>query len=126
MPEELPCFRAGGVEWDGSFAFMRTLFMPQSGALQELYDELIGDDPKKQADYEEARVSVKAAQLLHDMRTAAGLSQRELAKRVGTTASAICRLEDADYSGHTLAMLNRIASALGRRIELHAVPKEAA
>jgi len=60
------------------------------------------------------------------MRTAAGLSQRELAKRVGTTASAICRLEDADYSGHTLAMLNRIASALGKRIELHAVPKEAA
>jgi ribosome-binding protein aMBF1 (putative translation factor) len=99
---------------------------PKSGVLQELYDELIGDDPKKQADYEEALVNVKAAQLLYDMRTAAGLSQRELAKRVGTTASVICRLEDADYSGHTLAMLNRIASALGRRIELHAVPKEAA
>ena len=99
---------------------------PKSDALQELYEELIGDDPKKQADYEEALVNVKAAQLLYDMRTAAGLSQRELAKRVGTTASVICRLEDADYSGHTLAMLNRIASALGRRIELHAVPKEAA
>jgi transcriptional regulator with XRE-family HTH domain len=60
------------------------------------------------------------------MRTAEGLSQRELAKRIGTTASVICRLEDADYSGHTLQMLNRIASALGRRIELHAVPKETA
>ena len=99
---------------------------PKSDALQELYEELIGDDPKKQADYEESLVNVKAAQLLYDMRTTAGLSQRELAKRVGTTASVICRLEDADYSGHTLAMLNRIASALGRRIELHAVPKEAA
>jgi ribosome-binding protein aMBF1 (putative translation factor) len=99
---------------------------PKSDALQELYDELIGNDPQKQADYEEALVNVKAAQLLYDMRTAAGLSQRELAKRVGTTASVICRLEDADYSGHTLQMLNRIASALGRRIELHAVPKEAA
>ena len=99
---------------------------PKSAALQELYDELIGDDPGKQADYEEALVNVKAAQLLYDMRTAAGLSQRELARRVGTTASVICRLEDADYSGHTLQMLNRIASALGRRIELHAVPKEAA
>ena len=99
---------------------------PKSDALRELYDELIGDDPKKQADYEEALVNVKAARLLYDMRTKAGLSQRELAKRVGTTASVICRLEDADYSGHTLQMLNRIASALGRRIELHAVPKEAA
>jgi ribosome-binding protein aMBF1 (putative translation factor) len=99
---------------------------PKSAALQELYDELIGDDSQKQADYEEALVNVKAAQLLYDMRTTVGLSQRELAKRVGTTASVICRLEDADYSGHTLQMLNRIASALGRRIELHAVPKEAA
>jgi ribosome-binding protein aMBF1 (putative translation factor) len=99
---------------------------PKSDALQELYDEPIGDDPEKQADYEEALINVKAAQLLYDMRTTAGLSQRELAKRVGTTASVICCLEDADYSGHTLQMLNRIASALGRRIELHAVPKEAA
>ena len=99
---------------------------PKSDALQELYDELIGDDPKKRADHEEALVNVKAAQLLYDMRTTAVLSQRELAKRVGTTASVICRLEDADYSGHTLQMLNRIASALGRRIELHAVPLEAA
>ena len=71
-------------------------------------------------------VDIKAAQLIYDMRTAAGLSQRELARRVGTTASVICRLEDADYTGHTLQMLNRIASALGRQIELHAVPKDAA
>ena len=99
---------------------------PKSDALHELYDELVGDDPRKQSGYEEGLVNIKAAQLLYDMRTAAGLSQRELAKRVGTTASVICRLEDADYSGHTLQMLNRIASALGRRIELHAVPKEAA
>lgn len=55
-----------------------------------------------------------------------GMSQRELAKRVGTTASVICRLEASDYEGHTLAMLSLIASALGRRIELHAVPKSAA
>ncbi len=99
---------------------------PKSEALQELYDELVGDDPEKQAEYDEAIVNAKAAQLLYDMRTAVGLSQRELARRVGTTASVICRLEDADYSGHTLQMLNRIASALGRRIELHAVPNEAA
>lgn len=99
---------------------------PKSDALHELYNELVGNYPRKQVEYEEGLVSVKAAQLLYDMRTAAGLSQRELAKRVGTTASVICRLEDADYSGHTLQMLNRIASALGRRIELHAVPKEAA
>lgn len=56
------------------------------------------------------------------MRTEAGLSQRELAKKVGTTASAICRLEDADYEGHSLSMLRRIAAALGRRVEIRFVP----
>jgi transcriptional regulator with XRE-family HTH domain len=45
-----------------------------------------------------------------------------LAKKVGTTASAICRLEDADYEGHSLAMLRRIAEALGKRIEIRFLP----
>ena len=49
------------------------------------------------------------------------LSQRELAKAVGTTASVICRLEDADYEGHSLAMLRRIARALDRRVEIRFV-----
>jgi len=52
-----------------------------------------------------------------------GLSQRQLAKLIGTTASVICRLEDADYEGHSLAMLNRIATALNRRVEIHFVPE---
>jgi ribosome-binding protein aMBF1 (putative translation factor) len=98
---------------------------PKSEALQQLYEELIGNDRKKQALYERDLVDIKAAQLIYDMRTAAGLSERELAKRVGTTASTVCRLEASDYEGHTPAMLTRIATALGRRIELHALPKSA-
>jgi hypothetical protein len=43
---------------------------------------------------------------------------------IGTTASVICRLEDADYEGHSLAMLNRIAAALNRCVEIHFVPAE--
>jgi len=53
--------------------------------------------------------------------TAGSISRRELAKRVGTTASVICRLEDADYDGHSMSMLNRIAEALGYRVELRFV-----
>jgi hypothetical protein len=44
-----------------------------------------------------------------------------LAKLVGTTASVICRLEDADYEGHSLAMLNRIAGALNKRVKIEFV-----
>ena len=54
----------------------------------------------------------------------AGLSQRQLAKKIGTNASAsvICRLEDADYEGHSLSMLKRIAEALDKRVEILFLP----
>jgi ribosome-binding protein aMBF1 (putative translation factor) len=76
---------------------------------------------------EEARAEDEVARKIHKLRTDAGLSQRELAKLVGTTASVICRLEDADYEGHSLAMLRRVAAALDRRVEIRfvAIPKSA-
>jgi ribosome-binding protein aMBF1 (putative translation factor) len=93
--------------------------------VQAMIDQFVAGNPKRKAMLDNDYLNIQVAQLIYDMRIAAGLSQRELAKKVGTTASVICRLENAD-SGHSLAMLTRIASALGRRIELHAVPREAA
>jgi transcriptional regulator with XRE-family HTH domain len=52
---------------------------------------------------------------------AAGLTQQQLAERIGTTPSVISRLESADYRGHSLSMLRRIADALGKRVELRFV-----
>ena len=94
----------------------------RSAAVQELYDETIGDDPAAQEEFEEELVNIEVAQLIHEMRTKAGLSQRQLARKVGTSGSAINRLESNDYQGHTLAMVRRIAAALDRRLELRAVP----
>jgi DNA-binding XRE family transcriptional regulator len=71
---------------------------------------------------EEARSNEEIARKIHDLRTAAGLTQAQLAKLIGTTASVICRLEDADYEGHSLAMLRRIAGALDQRVEIRFVP----
>ena len=68
------------------------------------------------------RQQVEIAELIYQTRADAGLSQRELAERVGTTASTICRLEAADYEGHSMAMLRRIAGALGRRVEVRFIP----
>jgi ribosome-binding protein aMBF1 (putative translation factor) len=94
----------------------------KSAALQYTYDGCIGKDPKRIQEYEEEVVNAEIARKIYDLRTKAGISQRELAKRVGTSASAICRLEDADYEGHSLYMLKRIAEALGRRVEIRFVP----
>jgi len=77
--------------------------------------------PKRQAQLEQARADDEVAGKIYILRTNAKLSQRELAKLVGTTASVICRLEDADYEGHSLAMLRRVAAALNKRVEIRFV-----
>ena len=94
----------------------------QSAALQYTYDRYIGKDPKRIEEYEQELLNAEIAQRVYDLRTKAGISQRELAKRVGTSASAICRLEDADYDGHSLYLLKRIAQALDQRVEIRFVP----
>ncbi len=57
------------------------------------------------------------------MREDAGLTQTELAKKVGTTQSVIARLEDAEYSGHSLTMFERIPITCGVALKLHAEKK---
>ena len=92
-----------------------------SDAVEILHRRYVRGDAKKLAALEAIRADNAVARKIYDLRTKAGLSQRELAKLVGTSASAICRLEDADYEGHSLAMLNRIAEALDRRVEIRFV-----
>ena len=93
-----------------------------SDALEIIYQEFYTGKPERIAALEEARVNDDVARKIREMREEANLSQRKLAELVGTTASVICRLEDADYEGHSLSMLNRIASALNRRITIDFVP----
>ena len=63
------------------------------------------------------------AVLVREMREEAGLTQAQLAKQAGTTQSVIARLEDAEYAGHSLALLQRIARACGVALRLHAERK---
>jgi len=87
----------------------------------EILKRVTGDDARVQADIEEAKINLQVAQMIYDARTRAGLSQRELAALVGTRQPVIARLEDADYEGHSLTMLQRIAEALNQRIEMRFV-----
>jgi ribosome-binding protein aMBF1 (putative translation factor) len=87
-------------------------------AVEILRRRFVDGDSEAEALLEEVRSEAEIARTIHRLRTQAGLTQRELAERVGTTASVISRLEDADYAGHSLAMLRRIAAALGRRVEV--------
>ncbi len=88
----------------------------------EIMDIEFGDDPNYQELRVQERVKSQAAQAIYDARQAAGFTQRQLARRAGTTQSVISRLEDGDYDKHSLALLERIAAALHRRVEVRFIP----
>jgi DNA-binding XRE family transcriptional regulator len=91
-----------------------------SNALKIL-DRITGNDRDLQRLIEEERDNLEVARKIYGLREKAGLTQKELAERVGTTQSVISQLEDADYSGHSLTMLKRIAAALNQRVEVRFV-----
>jgi transcriptional regulator with XRE-family HTH domain len=87
-----------------------------------IIDHMIAGDKEIKRLVIEAGVNAHIAQLIYDARTAAGLTQSALAKLIGTQQPVIARLEDADYQGHSLTMLQRIAEALNQRLELRFIP----
>src|SRR5215472_5460362 len=95
---------------------------PTKDAVEILERRHYEGEPQRQAALDEARANDAVARKVFELRTKAGLTQRQLAKLVGTSASVICLLEDADYEGHSMAMLRRIAGALNRRVEIRFVP----
>jgi DNA-binding XRE family transcriptional regulator len=95
---------------------------PTMDAVEVLDRRYYEGKPARRAHLEEARANDAVARKIYELRTKAGLTQRQLARLVGTTASVICLLEDADYEGHSMAMLTRIAAALNRRVEIRFVP----
>ncbi len=100
----------------------KTKRTPTSDAVAILHRRYYEGRPERLAELEEARANDNVARKITALRLQAGLTQRQLAKLVGTTASVICRLESADYEGHSLAMLQRIADALKQRVEIRFVP----
>ena len=61
--------------------------------------------------YEATRLALEVGERVRDAREAAGLSQRELATRMGTSQAAVARLESGG-TGATLTTLQKVATAL--------------
>ncbi len=98
--------------------------MAKTRDANRILDEVTGDDEELQQMIAEETVNAEVARLIYEARTAAGLTQAELAELIGSKQPVIVRLEDADYEGHSLTLLQRIASALKQRIEINFVPAE--
>ncbi len=89
-----------------------------SNAVEILHKRYVRGDAERLKSVEAERLSAEIAKMIFEARKDAGLSQKELADLIGTTQSVISRLEDSDYEGHSLPMLDRIAKALNRRVRI--------
>jgi ribosome-binding protein aMBF1 (putative translation factor) len=94
---------------------------------RDKHSEFVEKRARKSATYRKsfarALQQVDLALLVREMREDAALTQAELARKVGTTQSVIARLEDAEYTGHSLTMLERVASVCGVALKLRAEKK---
>lgn len=89
----------------------------------KIINKMMKEDPELQEMVGESALNAQVSQIIYNARKQAGLTQKQLADLVGTTQSVIARLEDADYEGHSLSMLARIAAALNQKVEIKISPK---
>lgn len=78
--------------------------------------------PKFRKGFEEEALKLAIGEQLSQLRQEAGLTQAQVAKRIGTTASAISRYENADYDRYELRTLRKIVRACGGRLVIALEP----
>jgi transcriptional regulator with XRE-family HTH domain len=81
-------------------------------------------DPSFAARYAQAGEAWDVALQLTALRQQAGLSQKELARRLKTSQQHISRLESPGYEGHSLANLRKVAGVLRARVRVTFEPEE--
>ena len=96
-----------------------------TNAVKVLHQRYIRGNKKRLESLQRERENLNIAEQIYNLRTQLGLSQKQLAELVGTTQSVISRLEDADYNGHSLAMLRKIGAALHHKVKFQFVPDTA-
>ena len=89
-----------------------------------LYNRYISVDKELKRLYEEDRKQMQLGIRVRELRLSAHMTQAELAERTGTTASAISRIENAEYKKHSLPLLQKIAYVLHKRLEIHFVDED--
>jgi ribosome-binding protein aMBF1 (putative translation factor) len=92
-------------------------------AIEILQKEFIKGNAKRLQRLEKIQEDLSVAEQIYKLRTQASLSQKELASLIGTSQSDISRLENADYEGYSVKMLQRISTALHCRLEVRIVPE---
>jgi len=90
----------------------------------EILNRKFGNTPDIREKIAEESINLQFSELIYQVRTDAGLTQKQLAELIGTKQPVIARLEDADYDGHSLKMLQKIAVALNKKLSINFVEAE--
>ena len=80
-------------------------------------------DPAFAKRFQQAGEAWDVALQITRLREQAGLSQKELARKLHTSQQQISRLESPSYEGHSLSMLRRVAEVLGVTVRVTLAPK---
>lgn len=84
----------------------------------KILQRLVGDDSEVSLQIALSDIAAEIAEQVYEARTDRGLTQNELAVLVGTSQSAVARVENADYDGHSIRTLVKIARALELRLQV--------
>lgn len=113
-----PCLPGGSI---GYFVYDgRESTMKRENYEQDLARRL--RDPRFRAAYERERERVTLATQIREVRRWKHWTQAQMARKLGTSQSALARLESGSYDGYTVGMLRRIARVTGCRLQIRLEP----
>ena len=90
----------------------------------KILERMVGDDSELLLEIALSDLAAEIAEQVYEARTARNLTQIELAELVGTSQSAVARVENADYDGHSIRTLVKIAFALNFRVKVNFAKEE--
>lgn len=94
-----------------------------TAASKILWNRLYKNRPERVDQLQQSIADSNLGIQIHRLRKKEGITQGELAEKIGTTASVISRIEDADYEGHSVETLRRIAKALRKQLDIRFVDR---
>lgn len=94
-----------------------------SSASQVMFNRFYRGRPNRIADLKQTIQEMSLGEKIRDLREQAGLTQEQLAAKIGSSKSAVSRIEDANYDSHSLTTLRRIAEALDQRLRVDFEPR---
>jgi ribosome-binding protein aMBF1 (putative translation factor) len=96
--------------------------MTKTNDALKILQKMTSEDPEMEEMIKESSFNAQLAQLIYSARTQAGLTQQQLADRIEIKQSVIAELEDAEYEGNSLLIMQKIARVLNQRLEVNLIP----